>query len=276
MHNRRKPHSLQCDQCQLPRGFNFRSTFKYHFAASHNLQIQTTREDASTEGDLINFDEDDVSHGAPSSQTDYRSELQSLIIDPIDTKITCELSPATPNYEARFEEDLDEAIRRSLKDLELNQISNQFCITKEQGFDVIDQEQLLSDNEDLEDMVHKSVEKVTEWDAGDDNPVTSNGIKEYHKQIDDAHQWEPKATPKTLKNRELLPKSSFLAFESVASPGKGQGRMKGQKSAFNEPVTRTLNQEIGTMTVSSLRQKRRDRRNQRSYYDITPELQYLR
>lgn len=190
--------------------------------------------------------------------------------------MSCELSPATPNYEARFQEDLDEAIRRSLKELEINETGYQSCTTKEQGYCATDQQQVLSDNEDPGDMAHQSFEKVIGWNAGDDNPVTSKGVKDYHKQINTDDQWEPKATPKTLKNREMLPKSSFLAFESTATPLKGHGRMKSQKNKATEPVTRTLNPETNTMTVSSLRQKRRDRRSQRSYYDITPELQYLR
>lgn len=162
--------------------------------------------------------------------------------------------------------------------------------TKERasGF-ATNEEQMLSDNEDLDDMICESVEKVMGWNIGDggDGDVEGKGkgkavtpvsidSEDYHERIDDARHWEAKATPKTLKNRESVPLSSFLAFQSSTSPEKGRERPRISKKISIGPVTRTPNLETNTVTVSSIRQKRRDRRSQRSYYDITPELQYLR
>lgn len=48
------------------------------------------------------------------------------------------------------------------------------------------------------------------------------------------------------------------------------------KRSYTEAVTRTPNADTGTVTVSALRRKRRGKRGQPSYFDITSELHYLR
>lgn len=262
-----------------------------HIVAPNDSLTQVTREDASTEDDLINLDEDVESIGVKSSQTDYEDDLKDLVVSPIKPDFSCELSPATPNYEARFEEDLAEAMRRSLQDrkvYELNEPTHQSCKDKGKAKDPSfepDQDQNWSDNEDFKDIVNKSVEKVEVWKTngtvgGSSGSEAATPIsvedEDYHERVNDARHWETKATPKTLKNREFLPKSSFLAFESIASPAKTRERATSQNNKFTGPVTRTPNPEDNTVTVSSLRQKRRGRRDQHSYYDITPELHYLR
>lgn len=263
-----------------------------HIVAPSNSLSQITQEDASTEGDLINLEEDVEAVSAKSSQTDYENELKDLVISPVKLDFSCELSPATPNYEARFEEDLAEAMRRSLqgsKVYELCEQTHQSYEGKGKGKDPSfepDQDQFWSNDEDFKNTVNKSVEKVKGWQADDNVGSSGSGgdaatsvsgeDEDFYELINNVRQWETKATPKTLKNRELLPRSSFLAFENTLSPAKTRGRTNSQNKRLTGPVTRTPNTETNTVTVSSLRQKRRGRRDQRSYYDITPELQYLR
>lgn len=135
---------------------------------------------------------------------------------------------------------------------------------------------LLSDGEEFQSLHKTGTNKVMGWDAGDRNTDTSFQVENQLHQEDDPNHWETKTTPKARKNREVIPKSSLLALQDAGTPDKAYERGNPQKKTFVEAVARTLNSETNTMTVSKLRRMRRGHKNQWSYFDITPELHYLR
>lgn len=136
-------------------------------------------------------------------------------------------------------------------------------------------EEMLSEDEDPRKLYELSVNKVNDWIVEPEVPIGSQSERVI-RPADDSNDWEIKNTPKTVQNREMYPKSSFLTLQRNEVPKKEQARNKGNKNKLSQNVTRTLNPGTNTMTVSSLPQKSRGRRNQRSYVNITGELQYLR
>lgn len=125
------------------------------------------------------------------------------------------------------------------------------------------EEEMLSEGEDLQDLHKLSINKVQGWITG--HKITENTVE--HSIIhlaDDPNDWEVKSTPKTLRNRELLPKSSLLALQPSELSDRGRAQPKESKKSITQTVTRTMDPETNNMTVSSLSQKRRGRRNQRS------------
>lgn len=70
-----------------------------------------------------------------------------------------------------------------------------------------------------------------------------------------------------------MPESSFLALSEGNTKSK-KGRPPPKKVV--EPVVRTFNEQNNTVCVSEIREKRNGGHNRHSYFDITPELYYLR
>lgn len=160
---------------------------------------------------------------------------------------------------------------------------------------------VLSEDEDLDKLRKIGVQRVISWKDGDskraldkragrnlrgrenialrDNKGSSAlRMDEPGVKPEEAHLPTAKADPlqsmiplKTKNTQEILPNSSFLAL------AQGQGKNVGkEKKQAVEPVIRTLNLKTNTMNVSHIKRKRQGTGKQHSYYNITPELHYLR
>ena len=70
-----------------------------------------------------------------------------------------------------------------------------------------------------------------------------------------------------------MPESSFLALNEGNTKSK-KGRNPPQKVI--EPIVRTFDEQNNTVCVSEIREKRNGGHSEHSYFDITPELCYLR
>lgn len=77
-----------------------------------------------------------------------------------------------------------------------------------------------------------------------------------------------------LGNEEDLPQSSLLSLQHRTTLKPQQTATT--KKSFAEAVSRTYDPITDTVKVSAIRQKRKGRGKQPSYYNITPELYYLR
>lgn len=134
---------------------------------------------------------------------------------------------------------------------------------------------MLSEDENSKDLHKLSVDKVQGWIIGGKTTINSTKDKMIHHK-DNPDEWEVKNTPKTLRNRELLPISSMLTLQHNELSRKHNKKVKNNyNNTYARAVTRALNPENNTMSVSNLPVKRKGHGNKKAYIDITGELQYL-
>lgn len=254
---------------------------------------------AGTSGsDLINLDDDVTSVDFRSSVTTYQEDLKEVNPNQDFQHNHDERNSVALENDPHFQAELQEAIKRSLNDIEGSK-----CTSESKDFNNPSQEMLLSDDEDFDTLKRQSNAKVMMWDYDLKRYVTPSSPRTPPKQSIDEDEWYTKATPKTMQNlqsrgfkafnagsrsfvdndaainkaenKAKVPQSSILNLKDT-SVGKGRTRDNSNRRSYAETVARTANPEADTVTVSSVRKKRQGRGGRFSYYDITPELQYLR
>jgi len=171
-----------------------------------------------------------------------------------------------------------------------------------------DPHDVLSEDEgDVHTLKGISLSKVMSWNDGSKKLVVNHaavhipGEKSLNEIADESpSQPFPSATPESsekpqtiqpFKNHPLKgmvptepakmfdysPNLSFLGVSEIRRYGNlAEKENRGSSRLYAEAVTRTPNAETDTVTVSSLPRKRRGKRGQPSYFDITSELHYLR
>jgi len=174
--------------------------------------------------------------------------------------------------------------------------------------DLLDPHDVLSEDEaDVHTLKRISHSKIMSWNDGSKNLVAKHvavhrpqqesldGItNENTSQPISGAPFEVGDKPQTIQPFEKDPLKGMVPIEpaktclhSPSSPLMGvSGTPQCQDDAdkdtqeptrsYTEAVTRTPNADTGTVTVSALRRKRRGKRGQPSYFDITSELHYLR
>lgn len=204
---------------------------------------------------------------------------------------------------------MEEAIRRSLQENKAIALKGEgtLCYAHTTLLTVLEEEMLpLSEGEDAQELHKLSINKVEGWIA--DDKITSNSIDgNVIHPADNPNDWEVKSTPKTIRNRAALPRTSLLTLQHseptdkssspvkdkqkmepantattpvkgnkvIVPTNKGRAQGNGNKKTFAQ-VTRTFNPESDTVTVGNLPQRRRGRGNKTTYLDITRELHYRR
>ena len=165
---------------------------------------------------------------------------------------------------------------------------------------------VLSDDEgDSETLQRNSLSKVTTRDDGSRQLVNKHATKRRarEKSLSEMNVKEaqphtnpaikPESTLQTIqpfKNSPLKgmvlieptktscdsPALSFPGLPGLRQPQTGANGCQGPRRLYTEAVTRTPSPDANTVTVSSLPRRRRGRRGQLSYFDVTAELHYPR
>lgn len=222
-----------------------------------------------------------------------------------------EIQTTTYDHEAT-QKDSREAIRNSTQGQELMKLSSSTTVAPLSSstnipLELPEPQDMLSEDEgDVHTLKTNSLTKVLSWNDGSKKLVAKHAVvrrvQEEHTDemvgqgnsqasVKESQGTQP--MPQTIQPFKKDPLKGMVPIEStkescdtpttsfLALSGGRQCREAVEKSqacgrSYSEAVTRTPNAEAGTVTVSSLPRKRRGKRGQASYFDITSELHYLR